>query len=423
MSAFQLDEKLTEIYEIIDNIIEIKETSMIEFKKTFSMGSKYKYAKIVSSFANNKGGCILFGINEQTNEIVGLSNDNFENLDPSKITDLLSGSFDPEIIWDRTIITTSQNKKIGILYAHEAKEKPVICKRNTSVIKEGEIYYRYSGQTRKIRYSELFSMIKKEQVKLVNILFDKVKKIISLGVENTAILDTNKLGIHGDVSKVLIDETVLSQVELIKEGTITETNDTPTLRIIGDVEPATVITRTVVELITVYDIVLSFLTREIPENRDPLDFLKQIGRETSQNYPIHFFLKELNLSIEEIIQTIDQSLPGGLLKDRLIVRLKDNLPKPIIYKLGLRTNASKIRTTFFQSILDRSFNVEDIKTADELKYFLEGFTTLEKDQLDSMFDYLFPILLELFKSNLYKREAKSRFRNLLCYFDILLYSA
>ena len=85
------------------------------------------------------------------------------------------------------------------------------------------------------------------------------------------------------------------------------------------------------------------------------------------------------MSIEEIIQTIDQSLPGGLLKDRLIVRLKNNLPKPIIYKLGLRTNASKIRTTFFQSIVNRTFNVEDIKTVDDLKYFLEGFTTLEKN--------------------------------------------
>ena len=47
-----------------DGTVRIKESTTIEFKASFSSWSKPSYAKTMSSFANNCGGYMIFGVTD-----------------------------------------------------------------------------------------------------------------------------------------------------------------------------------------------------------------------------------------------------------------------------------------------------------------------------------------------------------------------
>ena len=117
--------KIFSFHDSVANRIISRESSWLEFKESFNWNSKDKYGKSIASFANNKGGFIVFGIKNKPRDLVGLQSDNFETTDEAKITAYLNGIFSPEIIYEKFVITI-QLKNIGILYVHQAKTKPVV---------------------------------------------------------------------------------------------------------------------------------------------------------------------------------------------------------------------------------------------------------------------------------------------------------
>ena len=135
---------------ILNRII-ARESGSLEFKESFNWLSKDKYAKSMAAFANNKGGCIVFGIKDLPRELVGLQSTNFETTDEAKITTYLNDVFSPEIIFEKFVVEV-RSKNIGILYTHQAKNKPVVCSKNDSDLKESDIYYRYNAKSESIKY-------------------------------------------------------------------------------------------------------------------------------------------------------------------------------------------------------------------------------------------------------------------------------
>ncbi|WOV91113.1 MAG: ATP-binding protein [Candidatus Zeuxoniibacter abyssi] len=53
--------------------------------------------KTIASFANNKGGHIVFGVKDRPRELVGLTDNDFEEIDEQEITEILNSYFSPEI--------------------------------------------------------------------------------------------------------------------------------------------------------------------------------------------------------------------------------------------------------------------------------------------------------------------------------------
>ena len=72
--------------------------------------------------------------------------EDFNNIDPEKITRGLNENFSPEIAWDVNL-HEFQNKTFGLLYTYESENKPIVAKRNSGEVKEAEVYYRYRGRT------------------------------------------------------------------------------------------------------------------------------------------------------------------------------------------------------------------------------------------------------------------------------------
>lgn len=222
---------------ITDRIIS-RESGWLEFKESFNWNAKDEYAKSIASFANNKGGYIVFGIKNRPRDLVGLKSDNFETTDEAKITAYINSTFSPEIAFEKFVIVV-HSKNIGILYAQQAKSKPVVCLKNDGEVKEADIYYRYNARSEKIKYAELrmlLEQIKQEEQKNWMEHFEKISKI---GPSNTAILDILGGEISGKGGTLVIDKKLVPKLKFIKEGNFQE-GGKPVLKLIGDVKPVSV---------------------------------------------------------------------------------------------------------------------------------------------------------------------------------------
>ena len=125
----------------------------------------------------------------------------------------------------------------GILSVIEAKIKPIVCKRNQDkILREGAIYYRYRGQTTEIRYPELLRLLQEEKEKEKKLWISHIEKLNDIGLQNVHMLDSYKGEIHTGRGKILIDKTILDQINFIKEGQFVENDGEPTLKLIGEVK-------------------------------------------------------------------------------------------------------------------------------------------------------------------------------------------
>lgn len=57
--------KIFTFHASIANRLVSRESGWLEFKESFNWNSKDRYAKSIASFANNKGGYIVFGIKDK----------------------------------------------------------------------------------------------------------------------------------------------------------------------------------------------------------------------------------------------------------------------------------------------------------------------------------------------------------------------
>lgn len=102
-----------------------RESATVEFKQSFNKNSTAKYAKTLSAFANNHGGYIIFGVKDSPRELIGLTNNNFDNLSQEQFTEAINALFAPSIDWEMGTLIID-NKKVGWIYAEEAEQKPLL---------------------------------------------------------------------------------------------------------------------------------------------------------------------------------------------------------------------------------------------------------------------------------------------------------
>lgn len=146
-----------------------RESNTVEFKESFNKGNTAKYAKTMAAYANNRGGYILFGVKDNPRTVIGLSNNNFDNLNQEQFTEAINSLFSPAIEWECGIIVVdvpkknengeiiTEQKKIGWIYSEEAEQKPIIAQKanESEKIASGDVYYRYRARTQKIKFAEM----------------------------------------------------------------------------------------------------------------------------------------------------------------------------------------------------------------------------------------------------------------------------
>ena len=234
-----------------------RESITLEYKEAYNKNDTSAYAKTMAAFANHRGGYIIFGIKDNPRIIIGLKNNSFENMKQEQFTEALNSLFAPAIDWvcgivyiDVPTVNESgeeiiENKKIGWIYTEQAEQKPIIAQKNndSEKIATGDIFYRYRARTQKIKYPEMVKIIEerlsREREGLLK-LFEIIRKnkTANIGIVNynDGILST-PYGVDVKFERRLVTK-VLRKAKFIKEGSFSETDGIPVIKVTGNIDLA-----------------------------------------------------------------------------------------------------------------------------------------------------------------------------------------
>lgn len=236
------------IKKIIQNVdsegrVKARERNDLEYKESFGLNSWAKYAKTMASFANNKGGYIIFGVKDNPRIIVGVNNA-FHNFKQEKFTEALNGLFSPMLDWDTGIVEFG-GFSIGYIFTSESEVKPIIALKNESSekINSGDVFYRYRGRSEKIKYPEMSRIIEERASQEKERVLKLMETIRKSDTTNLGIVNYNSghfstpFGTDITVDKKLVMQ-VLKKAKYIKKGSFDETTGIPVLKVTGNIDLA-----------------------------------------------------------------------------------------------------------------------------------------------------------------------------------------
>jgi hypothetical protein len=213
------------------------ETDRTECKANFRVQPEERFSKAlraIAGLANNKGGYLLFGITDGSFQAEGLGDDTFTKTDISLLNRILVGALDPVPRITKALIEFG-GRQIGVLYVEKHDHAPVVAIKNVGQdVKEGGIYYRYVGETRLIKPGELRQIIAAREQRAIAEFSSRMTRVAT-GKEATIDLDSGEVA--GTSGKFVIDKSLLSSIQFVREGEFNEAKGAPALRLIGDVEP------------------------------------------------------------------------------------------------------------------------------------------------------------------------------------------
>lgn len=384
-------EDLNEIFKISPTDTErviSRENSWLEFKESFGWASLPKYLKTSAAYANARGGYIVFGIANKPHRLCGLAGANlkfFEDLDPEKLSLNFNAHFAPEIEWEIQEYEL-YGKMYGLLYIHEAKDKPVVCiKEGGKELKESDIYYRYRGRSERIKYPELRAILEAKREKEQRLWMQHLNNIARIGVREAGIFDLHTGSVTGAGGSFLIDESLLSQLSFIKEGEFSEVKGKPTLKLIGHVEPlgGTVIGMAKKQIVKIKgirtaDIVIGALNQDdVP---DPDEFIKQICFESTAFLPIYYFIKKSGMTLDKTVEMLESVVSRSATRGKLIERLKSGNTQALAIPNGSTSAATKKRM-YAEAFRDNK-TITEI-AGEELGYCLQAIRGLTADEVNS----------------------------------------
>ncbi len=408
-----------------------RESVSLEYKESFNFGSMAMYFRTIASFANRNGGYIIFGIKDKPREPIGLKAKNlkmFEDLKIEEFTKNLNEYFSPEIMWEHCIYEF-ENKFFGIIYVHELENKPAICKKNYDPkeekysLKDGDIYYRYSGRSQKIRYSELMEIIDKKRKNEERMWLDYLIKSSRIGIENIGLLNLKSGNIQGkNIKSIYIDEGLLKQIKFIQEGNFCETKGSPALKLMGEIENINgekIIIKEEKEKIKIrgiseIDIIETFLKdKDVSEEAE--EYIKEITNCKSGFVPVYYYLILNNCTIDEGIEIIENVNVRTNAKTKVIERLKEKRRE----KEKIPLNSKEEINTILNSVINESFELKE----DNRELFLKSIICAGDQIIIEHTLFIKRILLEIFNTY-YSSENRAlvgKIRKAICRVDETMY--
>ena len=226
-----------------------------EFKQEFNKADFSAYTKALAALCNTDGGSLIFGVAEKPRRIRGVALSAIP--DEASWTDQLRRDFDPEIpIEVREYRVAGQC--IVAIQVERHVQRPVICKRNRTVrverqgrqgdqtiIQEGTVYYRQSGQTRPIAFSELQVLLQERDERRLRAFVQNLQIMEKIGAERIGVLDVSKTAEPGEDRKLYVSREVAKSLNFIDKGRFVESDDqgSPAYIVAGTVQLNEVIER------------------------------------------------------------------------------------------------------------------------------------------------------------------------------------
>ena len=428
------DDALSDLFRISDSdttrIIK-REDSRVEFKTSYSHAGMAEYFRTIASFANNKGGYIIFGIGNNPRSLIGLKNkklEQFEGLKTEEFTKNLCEYFAPEIKWSH-VTYDFLNLKFGVIYVYPLEQKPAVCKKvydhpkENYSLKEGDIYYRYGGRSEKIHYTELLKIIDENRNKEEEKWLKFLTKASKIGINNAYLLDIESGFMSGNKGQILIDESILKKIAFIREGEFNEVSGKPTLKLIGDVK---VCSQEIVVLndkaskkpiaISDSEIIEKFLNNIKVES--PKEYIKQICHSTTGYLPVYYYINLANITKEAAIDIIEQTISRSQAKNKLLERIKGKYISLNMFSNNLSA-AAREKIKYKNHWLNKGL----YEPIENLNYCLQSLFYVTDTEFKEHSSYIRKRLFESFKTYYENADSISatNFRKAICRLDEALY--
>jgi hypothetical protein len=300
--------------------LRVGETDAHECKTNFGLKYAQAWLRAIAALANNSGGYVFFGVNDKgvrgaggkdmSHAVVGMGTEEFDRIDPAALAKKVKSVFDPTPRF-RTTIASIGGKKVGVIHVEKHESRPVIAtKQEGERISEGDIFYRYPGQSSRIKYSDLRAMLDARDAESRAQILPMVERLLQLGPQRTMVADLSAGTLGDGKTAIQIDEALVEKLNFIKEGEFSETEGAPTLRLIGEVQPAggATLPKPKREVITRADVVDAFLDQAEPDDpRQYIRFAVEVGQ--GEWLPLHYFASLAGMSRAELVEFINAS--GG----------------------------------------------------------------------------------------------------------------
>lgn len=351
-----------------------RESVTTEFKREFDWNTKEsraKYAKSMAAFANNRGGCLVFGVKDAPHEVLGVTA--FMAIDDAVITTYLNELFSPYIEFERTEYEVD-GKTLGIIWVKESQTKPVVCIKDSAATFGADIYFRYGAKSEKIKAGDLVNIINQVREDETRKWRNIFEKCATIGVDNIGFLNKKTGEIKSNANTFILDEALLSQIQIVDRYS-ERAEGSPALRIIGEIpEVARVITRS--KPLYEEDLLKAFSTGNLEAS--PQDYIKAIVHGNTVNVPVYFLFQAMQLDIQQAIDFVKALPTTHRQKDNLLKRLRDTLDmnrKHSTHTLGGTPQAEK-RKEYFELIVGSQpveiGSVDDASRVAECLYSLRG---------------------------------------------------
>jgi len=308
------------------------EADDLECKANFGFKHAHNWIRAIAALANNRGGYVLFGVADKgtkggggedlSHAIVGLASNDFETADPADITNKLRACLDPTPrIQIRT--HTIGGKTLGVIHVEQHPSRPVIAtKTDGDKVKEGDIFFRYPGQSIRIKYSDLRAILDGRDAAARREIMPAVERLLALGPKRALIADLEAGTLDGGGRLITIDPELVKQIEFVREGDFNQSDGAPALRLVGDVVAATASGKIESRGVVTDKILLkNFLARETLAN--PKEYIRFATEGAHAAWlPIFFFANAAKLGraeLEEFVASLDGAKAR---KDRVIKRIR-----------------------------------------------------------------------------------------------------
>jgi len=334
--------------------------------------------RAVAALANNRGGYIFFGVANEDYRAEGIDA-TFAQTDIVQIVEKTKSHLSPT----PTIVTKDTIRLgsvvIGFLYVAKHPNPPVIVYRDGEGLNEGEILFRYPGQSARIKFGDLRAMLDERDRRAQVALASAVGKIADVGTGNALILDTDKNVLDAKGYSILIDQKLAESLKFIKEGEFDERQGAPTLKLVGEVAPVTikgVTTAGVVAHAAIFqeDILQKFLDQTKVDQ--PIQYIYAGLAQSRLWLPIFYYARmsgETNAKVAELVQSLKVSQKGKkkLLVERL-ERRRSAFTKAVTYSAkAIAVDVSKGKFKVPSSLVEVSPFAQGLTAVRDTKATLE----------------------------------------------------
>jgi hypothetical protein len=287
------------------------ETDRVECKETFHL--RGNWLRALAALANNQGGYIFFGVRDNDAEagklvVVGMRDEVLFTTDPLVLTRRIRSTFDPTPVFQIGKVAFGK-KVVGVIHVDQHPARPIVATKQDGDVAEGDIYYRYPGQSLKIKYSDLRTLLDERDARVRAELQPMLNRLVQLGPRRAMVADLATNELTDGRRTIRIDKELADKLTFIKEGHFVHRAGTPALRLVGDVrvgegEPA--IKKGIVNRA---EMLADFLDNG--SQADPVDYLRfAIEMSNGEWLPIRHFARLAGMDDVQLVAFIESTTGG-----------------------------------------------------------------------------------------------------------------